>query len=169
MWDSSTTTGRYHKLSEITMQRRCLHQLEHLHTYWSLENTAKQPHQAAEARSTKRKQGPSNLTPALHKLPDDSGQQSQAVRSSSGGGQAGQAAILGLADSGEADVVLLDDGGVQAVEVQQQHVLVVQALLGLQNQPSCVLGGTPLLPTTCRGPDSCVRHCVICACCDEPG
>jgi hypothetical protein len=46
---------------------------------------------------------------------------------------------LGSLHSSEANVVLLNDGGVQRVEVQQQYKLVVQSLLGLQNQSSRVL------------------------------
>ena len=53
--------------------------------------------------------------------------------------QRGNAAVLGAAHSGEADVVLLDDGRVEAVEVEHQHDAVVQALLGLQHQPSRIL------------------------------
>jgi hypothetical protein len=45
----------------------------------------------------------------------------------------------------------LDDGGVQGVEVQQQHVLVVQALLGLQDQAAGVLRALGLLAAACRG------------------
>eukprot|EP00951_Prasinocladus_malaysianus_P032607 scaffold318497_cov44-Prasinocladus_malaysianus.AAC.1 len=54
-------------------------------------------------------------------------------------------AHLGADDGREADVVLLDDGGVQRVEVQQQDVLVVQALLWLQHQPARVLRPLALL------------------------
>ena len=49
------------------------------------------------------------LTSALHQLANDLGQQSQVLSSGSSSGQLWQAAILRLADGGEADVVLLDD------------------------------------------------------------
>ena len=54
-------------------------------------------------------------------------------------GQRGDAAVLGALHGGEADVVLLDDGGVQRVEVQQQHDAGVQPLLRLQDQPARIL------------------------------
>ena len=45
----------------------------------------------------------------------------------------------GAGDCLETEVVLLNDGGVETVEVQQQHDLVVEALLRLQHQSSRVL------------------------------
>lgn len=42
-------------------------------------------------------------------------------------------------DGGEADVVFLDDGGVQGVEVQQQHKAVVQPLAWFQHQATGIL------------------------------
>ena len=92
-----------------------------------------------------------DLASSLHQLANDFGQESQ-VRgtASSSGGQGRQGAILWLLDSGEADVVLLDDGRVQAVEVEQQHKLVVQAFLGLQHKAPGILRGAPLLTPTCH-------------------
>lgn len=99
---------------------------------------------------TLRKSG-TDLPPSLHKLANDFGQQSQVCRSAaSSGGQGRQAAILWLADRGEAYVVLLNDGRVQAVEVQQQHKLVVQAFLGFQHETPSELRGAPLLTPTCH-------------------
>mmetsp|Transcript_123277 Transcript_123277/g.343243 ORF Transcript_123277/g.343243 Transcript_123277/m.343243 type:complete len:341 (-) Transcript_123277:2443-3465(-) len=46
--------------------------------------------------------------------------------------------LVGPVDGGEADVVLLDDRRVQAVEVEEHHKLVIQAHLRLQHQPSTV-------------------------------
>lgn len=86
-----------------------------------------------------------HLPSPLHQVANDLGQQCQVSWRAASGGEGRQAAILGLTDRGEADVVLLDDGGVQAVEVQQQHKLVVQPLLGLQDQAPSKLGGAPLL------------------------
>ncbi len=60
-----------------------------------------------------------HLASPLNQLANDLGQQCQVSWGAPSGGEGRQAAILGLTDSSEADVVLLDDGGVQAVEVQQ--------------------------------------------------
>jgi hypothetical protein len=46
-------------------------------------------------------------------------------------------------DGGEADVVLLNDAGVQAVEIEQQDVGVVEAPLGVQHETALV-GRLPL-------------------------
>mmetsp|Transcript_103193 Transcript_103193/g.300958 ORF Transcript_103193/g.300958 Transcript_103193/m.300958 type:complete len:376 (-) Transcript_103193:2034-3161(-) len=46
--------------------------------------------------------------------------------------------LVGPVDGGEADVVLLDDRGVEAVEVQEHDELVVEPHLGLQHQASAV-------------------------------
>ena len=87
-----------------------------------------------------------HLPPPLHQLANDPGEEGQiSCTTAATAGQGRQAAILRLADCGEAYVVLLDDGGVQAIEVQQQDKLVVQAFFGLQHQTPSILWGTPLL------------------------
>mmetsp|Transcript_63958 Transcript_63958/g.178946 ORF Transcript_63958/g.178946 Transcript_63958/m.178946 type:complete len:921 (+) Transcript_63958:439-3201(+) len=53
-------------------------------------------------------------------------------------GALGDLRLVRPVDRGEADVVLLDDGGVQAVEIQEHHELVVQAGLWLQDQAAAV-------------------------------
>ncbi len=75
-----------------------------------------------------------DLTTALHECLDDFGQWRHVAR---GIWQRRVAAVRGALDGGEADVVLLDNGGVEAVEVQQEHELVIQPLLGLQDKPTC--------------------------------
>ena len=92
-----------------------------------------------------------HLAPAIHQLLDHLrehnlgavGIRGQRRRGGSRGGIVG--IRLGLRDGGEADVILLDDGRVQRVEVHHQHVLVVEALLGLQDQAARVRRAAALL------------------------
>mmetsp|Transcript_63486 Transcript_63486/g.105846 ORF Transcript_63486/g.105846 Transcript_63486/m.105846 type:complete len:339 (+) Transcript_63486:2415-3431(+) len=50
----------------------------------------------------------------------------------------------------KAHIVLLDDGGVQGVEVQQQHIICVQTPLGVQHLPTSIFGLST--PTCCPAP-----------------
>ena len=98
-----------------------------------------------------------HLAPAIHQLLDHLrehnlgavGIRGQRRRGGSRGGIVG--IRLGLRDGGEADVILLDDGRVQRVEVHHQHVLVVEALLGLQDQAARVRRAAALLASLDAG------------------
>ena len=69
--------------------------------------------------------GPPSLHKSLGSRPKDLPHLWQHSLGSSRFRQGRRAAVFCALDSGEADVVLLDDGRVQGVEVKQQHVLLV--------------------------------------------
>mmetsp|Transcript_26209 Transcript_26209/g.73281 ORF Transcript_26209/g.73281 Transcript_26209/m.73281 type:complete len:496 (-) Transcript_26209:579-2066(-) len=72
-----------------------------------------------------------DLAPLLHQVADDRREHGHVLCR---GRQGRQRAVLRALHGREADVVLLDDGGVQRVEIEQQDEVLIQPLLRLQHQ-----------------------------------